>query len=155
MRVRPGEDAPVTVAEFVTARLDEDERRADAMEHFAVYEQPFYSCPASRTEPYGDLEWGEDACDCCRAGFHGLNGRSLGAPEGVLDPFGDMLEPFGHGLGTGGGGLRAARRVHRHAGGLAGALSHCGSLSRGGGGLAGHGGSLLSLAGQHRGCPGG
>jgi hypothetical protein len=33
-------------------------------QHFTVHEQPYYSCAGSRTEPYGDLEWGEGACDC-------------------------------------------------------------------------------------------
>jgi hypothetical protein len=51
-------------APFLAACIDEDEARANAMEHFTVYEQPYYSCAGSRTEPYGDLEWGEEHCDC-------------------------------------------------------------------------------------------
>jgi hypothetical protein len=49
---------------FLTARIDEDEQRALAMKHFTVHEQPYYSCAASRTGPLGDLEWGEEFCDC-------------------------------------------------------------------------------------------
>lgn len=49
---------------FVTARLDEEQRRAEAMEHFIVYDDTYYSCPATRTEPHGDLEWGEEHCTC-------------------------------------------------------------------------------------------
>lgn len=49
---------------FGTARLDEDEKRAQAMKHFTVDGDEFYSCPAARTEPLGDLEWGEENCQC-------------------------------------------------------------------------------------------
>lgn len=54
----------MTISEFLAARLDEARQRAEAMEHFTVHEQPYYSCAGSRTEPYGDLEWGEEHCDC-------------------------------------------------------------------------------------------
>ena len=55
---------PPPLAAFLAARLDEESARAEAMEHFTVFEQPYYSCAASRTESYGDLEWGEGHCDC-------------------------------------------------------------------------------------------
>jgi uncharacterized protein DUF6221 len=57
--------AAARLTAFVTARLDEEQHRAGTMEHSTVFEQPWNSCPASRTEPFGDLEWGPDApCDC-------------------------------------------------------------------------------------------
>jgi Family of unknown function (DUF6221) len=52
---------PIT---FLNARLDEAQQRAEAMGHFVNAEDEFYSCPAARTEPLGDLEWGEEHCNC-------------------------------------------------------------------------------------------
>jgi Family of unknown function (DUF6221) len=49
---------------FLAARTDEDEVRANAMEHFTVHDDTYLSCPATWTEPYGDLPWGEENCDC-------------------------------------------------------------------------------------------
>lgn len=54
--------------EWLRQQVNEDLERAEKMEHFTVHEQPYYSCAGSRTEPLGDLEWGEDACDCYLAG---------------------------------------------------------------------------------------
>lgn len=51
------------VARFIRARLDEEEAGAPS-KHFAIYESEYHSCPASLTEPLGDLPFGEDACDC-------------------------------------------------------------------------------------------
>lgn len=48
---------------FLRARIDEDERRAPA-EHFDIDEGGYYSCPATRDEPYGDLPSGEEHCNC-------------------------------------------------------------------------------------------
>ena len=55
---------PDPLAAFINARLDVEQHSAESMEHFTVFEQPYYSCAASRAEPYGDLEWGEEYCDC-------------------------------------------------------------------------------------------
>jgi hypothetical protein len=49
---------------WLRAQITRDKERAEAMEHFTVPDEPFYSCAGSRTEPYGDLEWGEGDCDC-------------------------------------------------------------------------------------------
>lgn len=51
------------VARFIRARLDEEEAGAPS-KHFAIYESEYHSCPASLTEPLGDLPFGENACDC-------------------------------------------------------------------------------------------
>lgn len=40
-----------------------DERDAAQMRHL-TFDSEYYSCPGSRTGPVGDLEYGEDACDC-------------------------------------------------------------------------------------------
>jgi hypothetical protein len=46
------------------AAIDERERRANAEGHYDPDEGGYYACPATRSEPYGDLPFGEDACDC-------------------------------------------------------------------------------------------
>ena len=51
-------------AERLGAGLEEDERRAQAMTHRTNPEDPYHSCPGSRAEPLGDLEWGDEHCDC-------------------------------------------------------------------------------------------
>jgi hypothetical protein len=79
------DDYPVA---FLRGRLDEDERRAQAMGHFTVHEQPYYSCPATRTEAgAGDLEWGEDACDCFLAGRKARALREVEAKRAILAEF--------------------------------------------------------------------
>ena len=69
---------------FVAARLDEEEARANAMEHFIVYDDTYYSCPATRTEPHGDLEWGEEHCDCGLAERKAKRLREIAAMRAVL-----------------------------------------------------------------------
>lgn len=70
---------------FVTARLDEDEARANAMGHYiGDDEDPYYSCPATRTGPLGDLEWGEDHCDCGLAERKGRALREVEAKRAIL-----------------------------------------------------------------------
>jgi hypothetical protein len=54
----------VTITEFLAARIGEAQERAEAMGHYTVEDDTYVSCPGSRTEPHGDLPWGEDACDC-------------------------------------------------------------------------------------------
>lgn len=49
---------------WLREHIEGDKKRAEGMEHRTNPEDPYYSCPGSRTEPLGDLEWGEDACDC-------------------------------------------------------------------------------------------
>jgi hypothetical protein len=51
------------VAAFVQARTEEAAAAANAMEHVTA-ESEAHACPATRTGPLGDLEWGEDACWC-------------------------------------------------------------------------------------------
>ena len=70
---------------FLTARIDEDEQRALAMKHFTVHEQPYYSCAGSRTEPLGDLEWGEELCDCFVAERRARALREVEAKRKILD----------------------------------------------------------------------
>jgi hypothetical protein len=53
----------VTITEFLAARIGEAQERAGEMGH-AGAESEAYACPATRTEPLGDLPYGESACDC-------------------------------------------------------------------------------------------
>lgn len=69
---------------FVAARLDEEETRANAMEHFIVYDDTYYSCPATRTEPHGDLEWGEEHCQCGLAGRKAKRLREIAAGRALV-----------------------------------------------------------------------
>jgi hypothetical protein len=75
---------PLPVAAFCRTRLDEEQARAEAMEHFSVFEQPYYSCAGSRTEPYGDLEWGEEHCDCHLAERKAKRLREIAAMRAVV-----------------------------------------------------------------------
>lgn len=52
------------VVSGLLAKLDEEEAAANRMGHANPDDGGYYSCPAVHTEPYGDLPWGEDACDC-------------------------------------------------------------------------------------------
>ena len=61
-------DAAKKAVAWLREQVKGDLARAGAMGHFTVHEQPYYSCPASRTEEEaGDLEWGEEHCDCLLA----------------------------------------------------------------------------------------
>lgn len=56
----------MTLTEFLSARLEEVEASAEAMRHWQLepYEQ-YHACPAARDPEYcGDLEYGEENCDC-------------------------------------------------------------------------------------------
>lgn len=46
------------------AKLDDEEAAANRMCHSNPDDGGYYSCPAVHTEQYGDLPWGEDACEC-------------------------------------------------------------------------------------------
>lgn len=71
---------------FLIAQVDQDQKRAEAMRHFTVYEQPYYSCPASRTpEEAGDLEWGEEHCDCFLAERKARALREVAAKRHLLE----------------------------------------------------------------------
>jgi hypothetical protein len=48
---------------FLRARLDDRERAAPTA-HVDPDEGGFYACPATRDEPFGDLPYGPDACEC-------------------------------------------------------------------------------------------
>ena len=86
---------------FVAARLDEEQSRAEAMEHFSVHEQPYYSCAGSRTEPYGDLEWGEEHCDCFVAERKGKRLREIAAMSAVLTAYEMSVAMVGGALSRG------------------------------------------------------
>jgi len=72
------------LAVFIGARLDEEQRRAEAMEHFIVYDDTYYSCPATRTEPHGDLPWGEEHCTCQLAARKAKRLREIAAGRAIL-----------------------------------------------------------------------
>lgn len=52
------------LVDFLRTRLDEDEVRAERMGHYNPDDAGYYACPATRTEPIGDLLAGEENCDC-------------------------------------------------------------------------------------------
>ena len=83
---------------FVTARLDEEQQRAEAMEHFTVFGQPYYSCAGSRTGPYGDLEWGEEHCDCHLAGRKAKRLREIAAMRAVVASYEKSVRMVSEGL---------------------------------------------------------
>lgn len=88
---------------FVTARLDEAEARANAMQHDDDSD-PWVACPASRTEPLGDLEWGEEACSCGLAKRKARALREVAAKRTVLAWYAEAAEAsalFREKLGTG------------------------------------------------------
>ena len=74
----------MTLAEFLAARLDEDQARAEAMHHDVNPLDDYYSCPASRTEPLGDLAWGEEHCECGLAMRKGRVLREVAAKRAIL-----------------------------------------------------------------------
>jgi hypothetical protein len=76
---------------FLAARTDEDEARANAMEHFTVHDDTYLSCPATRTEPYGDLPWGEESCDCGLAPRKARALREVQAKREILDLYTSTL----------------------------------------------------------------
>jgi hypothetical protein len=71
------------LTDFLNARLAEDEATANAMQHVAQ-ESAYYSCPATRTGPLGDLEWGEENCDCGLAARKGRALREVAADRRLL-----------------------------------------------------------------------
>lgn len=46
------------------AAIQERQDRAQREGHYNPDGGGYFACPATRSEPFGDLEWGEDACDC-------------------------------------------------------------------------------------------
>lgn len=54
----------MTLTDFLLKRIAEDETHAPS-QHWQVEDSLYHCCPALRTEAdAGDLEWGEDNCDC-------------------------------------------------------------------------------------------
>lgn len=53
-----------TLATWLLAQYDAAERRVQTEEHYSPDDGGYYSCPATRLEPFGDLPFGEDACEC-------------------------------------------------------------------------------------------
>lgn len=74
--------------EFLEARVDEGQRRAEAMEHFSNPADEYYSCAGARAEPLGDLEWGEEHCDCHLAQRKARALREVEADRALLDLYG-------------------------------------------------------------------
>jgi hypothetical protein len=69
------------------ARLDEIEKKALNEGHRDPDEGGFYACPATRSEPLGDLAWGEDACDCGLAERRESVLRLCRAPRDIIDMY--------------------------------------------------------------------
>lgn len=91
------------VIAFFTARVDDAEARANAMQHDDDSD-PWVACPARRTEPLGDLEWGEEACSCGLAKRKARALREVEAKRMVLEWYAEAVEAsalFREKLGTG------------------------------------------------------
>jgi hypothetical protein len=67
---------------FVKARIGEEDARANTMRHEGG--EVWLACPATRTEPLGDLEWGEGACDCGLAVRKARALREVAAKQAIL-----------------------------------------------------------------------
>jgi hypothetical protein len=52
------------LAAWLLACVQDDLDEADRWEHDSPDEGGYYSCPATRSEPYGELAYGEENCDC-------------------------------------------------------------------------------------------
>ena len=90
---------------FCEARISEDKARAHAMGHFTVHEEPYFSCPASRAGPSGDLEWGEEHCDCFLAERKARALREVEAKRAILAEYKrlrDAYAAFRHGANQAG-----------------------------------------------------
>src|SRR5581483_6553630 len=92
------------VASLKTA-LDEEETRANAMEHFTVTEDEFYSCPATRDgDIYDDGLWGESACNCGLAAAKVRALRQVAAHREILDRYAETLQDYAYSLKRARGG---------------------------------------------------
>lgn len=74
------------------ARLDEIEKKALSEGHRDPDEGGFYACPATRSKPYGDLPWGEDACDCGLAGRRESVLRLCRAHRDIVDEYQQAIQ---------------------------------------------------------------
>jgi Family of unknown function (DUF6221) len=98
VEIREAATTGVQIREFIAARLAEAQRAAETMEHFTVHEQEYYSCPASLTEPLGDLPWGEGTCDCHLAERKARALREVGFRRAVLAAYEASVRSLGEGL---------------------------------------------------------
>lgn len=87
---------PLPLTAFCSARLAEEQARAEGMGHETNPEDEFYSCPAARTGPHGDLEWGEEYCNCHLAERKAKRLREIAAMRAVIFSLeqGRMLGPL-------------------------------------------------------------
>jgi hypothetical protein len=81
---QPVTDPAVDLAVWLPAQIDEDERTAPS-EHFTIGDSEYHACPATRSEPFGDLDYGEDACDCGLKQRRTRELREVAAKRRVLD----------------------------------------------------------------------
>jgi len=82
----------MTLVDFLGQRLDEDEAAARAWTHFTIAESIYHSCAATRTEDEaGDLEWGEDACDCGLATRRARVLREVEAKRAILEVYTEVI----------------------------------------------------------------
>lgn len=73
-----------SLVEWLSAQLDVDQRRAEAWEHDNPDDGGYYACPAVQTEPYGDLPWGEENCDCGLAARRGFTLADIATKRRIL-----------------------------------------------------------------------
>jgi hypothetical protein len=77
----------LTITEFLTARADEAQGRADEMGHAEAGSEAC-ACPATRTEPLGDLPFGEENCDCGLATRKARALREVVATRAIIRRYG-------------------------------------------------------------------
>lgn len=96
---------PETLVASLTAALDADEARANAMEHFTVTDDEFYSCPATRDgDIYDDGLWGESACNCGLAAAKAKALRTVAAHREIVDRYAETLRDYARTLERARGG---------------------------------------------------
>lgn len=67
------------IVQFIEAQLAKDDANIAEMSHYNPDDGGYYSCPATRDEPYGDFGFGEENCDCDLAERRGRAQREVAA----------------------------------------------------------------------------
>lgn len=75
--------------------LDSKEQEALAEAHYDPDgEGGYYSCPATRHEPLGDLPWGEAECDCGLSARRGARLACVQAHRAIVDRCAEVFAEF-------------------------------------------------------------
>jgi hypothetical protein len=82
------------LASRLLAKIDEERRRVEKWTHYDPDEGGYYACPATRSEPYGDLKYGEENCDCGLAERRETALRMHGAHRQIVRDYQSALAAF-------------------------------------------------------------